>query len=98
MSRAILEGIKVIEFGTGAAMPDTGYVLGAFGADVIHVEGKNAYDYMRNLTATGNINDNPGFNDSNRYKRGIVINLKETRGKELAKELIKKTTRRQSKT
>lgn len=90
MAKAILEGIRVIEFGTGAAMPDIGYVLGSFGADVIHVEGKNAYDYMRNLTATGNINDNPGFNDSNRYKRGIVINLKETRGKELAKELIKK--------
>lgn len=91
MARAMLEGIRVVEFGTGAAMPDMGRVLGAFGAAVIHVEGKDAIDYMRKLTVGESLDENPGFNDSNRNKRGIVVNLKTAEGRELAMELIKKS-------
>jgi crotonobetainyl-CoA:carnitine CoA-transferase CaiB-like acyl-CoA transferase len=90
MTEAILKGIRVIEFGTGAAMPDMGRVLGAFGADIIHVEGRSPYDYMRDLTPGRTVNENPGFNDSNRNKRGIVVNLKERKGQELALELVRR--------
>jgi len=91
MAKAILEGIRVTEFGSGAALPDMGRILGAFGADVIRVEGREFLDPMRRLTAGKSVNENPGVNCSNRNKRGIVINLKTTKGQELAMELIKKS-------
>jgi crotonobetainyl-CoA:carnitine CoA-transferase CaiB-like acyl-CoA transferase len=91
MANSVLDGIRVVEFSTGAAIPDLCRILGAFGADVIHVESKDAFDYMRRLTLGGTLNQNPGFNDGNRNKRGIAVDLKTSRGREMVIELIKRS-------
>ncbi len=91
MTGDVLDGIRVVEFSTGAAIPDLCRILGAFGADVIHVESRDAFDYMRRLSLGATLNQNPGFNDGNRNKRGIAVDLKTPRGRELIVEIIKRS-------
>ena len=87
MSRAPLEGIRVIEFGTGAVVPDFGKILGELGADVIKIESRKNLDFMR--TIGPDINAIHGFNEANRNKRSFGVDLKTEKGKELVKQLIK---------
>ena len=89
MPNAPLEGIRVISFGTGAVIPDFGKILGEFGADVIKIESKENLDFMR--TIGFDINNIPGFNESNRNKRSFGVNLKTQKGKKLVRQLVKKT-------
>jgi len=88
MPNAPLEGIRVISFGTGAVIPDFGKILGEFGADVIKIESKENLDFMR--TIGFDINNIPGFNESNRNKRSFGVNLKTEKGKKLVRQLVKK--------
>ena len=88
MPNAPLEGIRVISFGTGAVIPDFGKILGEFGADVIKIESKENLDFMRTIGL--DINNIPGFNESNRNKRSFGVNLKTQKGKKLVRQLIKK--------
>jgi len=84
-----LEGIRVISFGTGAVIPDFGKILGEFGADVIKIESMENLDFMRTIGA--DMNNIPGFNESNRNKRSFGVNLKTAKGKELVSDLLKMT-------
>jgi len=85
--RLPLEGIRVISFGTGAAVPDGCKILGELGADVIKIESKENLDFMRTIGL--DINNIAGFNESNRNKRSFGINLKKDDGREIVKRLIK---------
>ncbi len=87
MADTPLQGIKVISFGTGGVIPDFGMILGSLGADVIKVECRENPDFMRTIGADP---DNiAGFNESNRNKRDIGLNLKVEKGQEIARRLIK---------
>ena len=87
MADTPLQGIKVISFGTGGVIPDFGMILGSLGADVIKVECHENPDFMRTIGADP---DNiAGFNESNRNKRDIGLNLKVEKGQEVARRLIK---------
>ncbi len=87
MANAPLQGIKVVSFGTGGVIPDFGMILGSLGADVIKVECRENPDFMR--TIGGDPENIPGFNESNRNKRGIGLNLKTEKGQEIAMRLVK---------
>jgi len=82
-----LEGIRVISFGTGAVIPDFSKILGELGADVIKIESMENLDFMR--TIGPDMNNIPGFNESNRNKRSFGVNLKKEKGKELVRGLLK---------
>jgi benzylsuccinate CoA-transferase BbsF subunit len=82
-----LEGIMVISFGTGAVIPDFGKILGELGADVIKIESRGNPDFARTLGPT--LDSSAGFNESNRSKRSLGINLKTEKGRDLVKRLIK---------
>ncbi len=86
MADTPLRGIKVVSFGTGGVVPDFGMILGSLGADVIKVECKENPDFMRTIGADP---DNiAGFNESNRNKRDIGLNVKTEKGQEIARRLI----------
>ena len=85
--RLPLEGIRVLSFGTGAAVPDCCKILGELGADVIKIESKENPDFMRTIGL--DINNIAGFNESNRNKRSFGVNLKKDGGREIVKRLIK---------
>ena len=91
MTRQLLKGIRVLDFTDFLAGPYCGMYLADMGADVIKVE---------NLTTGGNfvrnarpLEKNSGlsmyFQNLNRNKRGVAINLKTEDGKKLFSELVK---------
>ena len=89
MSNIPLEGIRVVSFGSGIAIPDATKILGELGADVIKIESKVNPDFMRTIAADPN--NSPGFNESNRNKRSFGVNLTTEKGKLLVNDLIKDT-------
>ena len=84
-----LEGVRVIGFETGAVAPDFTKILGELGADVIKIESVDNLDFMRCVGS--DINRIGGFNESNRNKRSLGLNLKTEKGKQIARKLIKQS-------
>ena len=98
---APLEGIRAIDWGEGANGPLIGVVLGDLGADVIRVEEPKVGDAMRGLAARpGPIpaqaasrmvaGINAAWENTNRSKRSITLDLKKDKGKEIIYKLVKR--------
>lgn len=87
--RHALEGIRVLDITQVMAGPYCAMLLCDMGADVIKVEAP-AGDSSRRM-AGGSGSDSPAFNAVNRGKRGIVINLKSTSGRNTLKRLASKS-------
>jgi crotonobetainyl-CoA:carnitine CoA-transferase CaiB-like acyl-CoA transferase len=89
-----LEGIRVVEFGTFHAGPGASAILGDLGAEVIKIEEAEG-DPMRNWKEVGGIRftlaDGEGlpFQFTNRNKRGIWLDIKLEKGREVFHRLIK---------
>lgn len=79
-----LTGLRVVDFGQGAAGPYCGQLLADFGADVIKVEPPRG-DWGRTL---GRLDPVTGLSSThlavNRGKRSVVLDLTHSRGVELA--------------
>ena len=80
-----LTGLRVLDFTQVMAGPFCAMLLGDLGAEVIKVEAPGG-DSIRKI-AGGQDNESPGFWALNRNKRGIVINLKDARGREIVRAL-----------
>lgn len=87
-----LDGVRVVEITMFQQGPVCGTKLGDLGADVIKVEpltGDPGRGFMRIIgTMVGLKGRNYYFEQHNRNKRGMVINLKQKRGMELFLKLI----------
>ncbi|MFC1872588.1 CaiB/BaiF CoA transferase family protein [Chloroflexota bacterium] len=81
-----LKGIKVLEFSQAIMGPICGRFLGDLGADVIKIEPLEG-DFTR-LTDEPGV-DSATFMVSNLNKRSLALNLKTTKGLEIAYELIR---------
>ena len=81
-----LDGIKVLEMGQLLAGPFTGCILGYFGAEVIKVETPGTGDPIRSWRV---VEDGTSFwwRSLARNKKCITLNLREDRGRELARSL-----------
>ncbi|MFA4835008.1 MAG: CoA transferase [Dehalococcoidia bacterium] len=93
-----LDGIRVIELGLMFAAPGAATMLADWGADVIKLEEPNAPgDPVRGQkTMFGLSLEMPKgrrvlFEESNRGKRSLTLNLKDTQGKKIFYEFIEKT-------
>jgi crotonobetainyl-CoA:carnitine CoA-transferase CaiB-like acyl-CoA transferase len=95
-----LSGIRIIDFGTITAGANATQMLADLGADVIKIESASRPDTFRAWqsnapsTPAGSPGDDPWnrahtFNMVNRNKRGICLDLKQPRGRELVLELAK---------
>jgi len=83
-----LEGVKILDLSHVLAMPYCTMVLSDLGAEVIKIE-KNDGDDSRKFGPYKN-GESAYFMSINRNKKSIVLNLKEEKGKEIVRELIKK--------
>ena len=82
-----LDGIRVVDLSAMIAGPLATMVLGEQGADVIKVEPPGTGDLLRRIgTSRGGMS--AIFNTTNRYKRSVVLNLAEPRGRELLEQLV----------
>jgi len=88
-----LEGIRVIDLSHVLAAPTTTMILADLGAEVIHVEpphGDDAREFGPFAGATDK-NLSGYFISLNRNKKGIVLNLKHQKAKDILIEMIKKS-------
>jgi crotonobetainyl-CoA:carnitine CoA-transferase CaiB-like acyl-CoA transferase len=89
-----LEGIRVAEFGTFHAGPGASAILGDLGAEVIKIEEAEG-DPMRSWKEVGGIRFNMAngegfpFQFTNRNKKGIWLDIKHEKGREVFHRLIK---------
>ena len=90
MSKLPLEGIRVIELTTGAAGPTVARVLCEFGAEVIRCETRLRGDGHRGEDPKL-WNKKPDFMKLQRGKKSFTVNMQTPRGRELVKDLVKKS-------
>ena len=85
-----LSGIRVLDLGRHLSCPFCGMTLGDLGAEVIKVEKRGYGDDTRH---EGEIIGGQSiyYLSENRNKKGITINFRSEEGKELLKDLIKKS-------
>jgi crotonobetainyl-CoA:carnitine CoA-transferase CaiB-like acyl-CoA transferase len=87
-----LEGIKVIELAFWVAGPSCAAVLADWGADVIKLEPPNG-DPFRGLFASAlgmPAPLNPPFEQDNRGKRSVALNLETEEGRQIARQLVER--------
>ncbi len=91
-SRLPLAGLRVVDFGWVWAGAIPGHILADMGAEVIRIESRKPLDYMRQgRPLFGTAKDpeqNPVFQNVNRGKKSLCINLQQPGAAEVMKELI----------
>jgi crotonobetainyl-CoA:carnitine CoA-transferase CaiB-like acyl-CoA transferase len=80
-----LDGIRVLEIGSGVAAPEAGRVLGEWGADVIKVESAKHPDFQRRVLGS---DMNSAFATVGRNKRLLAADLGTDAGRDLVRDLI----------
>jgi len=85
-----LEGIKVVEMGVWVAGPAAGGILADWGADVVKIEPPGVGDPSRLFSSMlgGDLPFNPIFENDNRSKRSIVVDVRKEEGVEIVLDLL----------
>lgn len=85
-----MDGVKVVELGVWVAGPAAGCILGDWGADVVKIEPPGIGDPSRlfDKMLGADMPFNPIFENDNRNKRSVVIDLAQPKGQALAYALI----------
>src|SRR5258708_20959881 len=88
----IFSGLKVVDLASFIAGPGAATVLSDFGADVIEGEPPEMADTTRvtkKIPRQPNSNENYAWHLSNRNKRGMAVDLKSPRSREILERLVK---------
>ncbi len=81
----LLDGVRVVEFGVAAVVPELCGVLSELGADVIKIESMANPDVLRMGSGKVElINTSFAFNEECRGRRSVALDLTTERGRELA--------------
>jgi formyl-CoA transferase len=86
-----LDGIRVIELGTLIAGPFAGRLLGDMGAEVLKVELPGSPDPLRTWGQAEHDGHHVFWTVHARNKKGITLNLRDERGRELFLELVERS-------
>ncbi|MDO8674239.1 MAG: CoA transferase [Dehalococcoidia bacterium] len=90
-----LSGVRVVDFGWVWAGTLLGSILGSYGAEVIKIESKRRLDGMRlgKVFEVGEgLEKNPFFQNLNRNKLSMTMDMSKDEGVSLLKELVKKSS------
>jgi len=85
IDRALLSGVKVLDWTSMAAGPGAAAMLADFGADVVHVEVPKGDPWRRVLrgpldTPSGAVGHGSAFEHDNRGKRSVTLDLTQSAG------------------
>jgi crotonobetainyl-CoA:carnitine CoA-transferase CaiB-like acyl-CoA transferase len=81
----VLAGVRVVDLGVGVAVPEAGWLLAELGAEVIKIESCANLDFLRRVTVEPDQPDRSmQFNDASRGHLGVALDLRTTRGREVA--------------
>lgn len=91
-----LKGIRALELAAMQNGPACGYILGDMGAEVIKIEDPGSGDMSRGFEAYGDVwfahkGVNTFFETPNRSKKGITLDLKKEKGREVLYQLVAKS-------
>ncbi len=90
-----LAGVRVLEVAMYGFVPSCGAVLGEWGAEVVKVEHAVTGDPQRGLRQTGPLrvegDPNPNFDNANRGKRSIGLDMSVPEGREVLYELARRS-------
>jgi crotonobetainyl-CoA:carnitine CoA-transferase CaiB-like acyl-CoA transferase len=91
MNRLALEGVRVLDLSRALAGPYCTMMLGDMGAEIIKVEMPKVGDEARHYGPPFQEGESSYFLSVNRNKRSMTLNLKSDRGKEILRELVKRS-------
>ena len=82
-------GLRVLSFCIGAVSPELSRWLGEFGADAVKVESRVFPELMRRVAnmAGEPLETSAGFNDANRCKRSVAVDMTSEAGRAIARRL-----------
>ena len=83
----LLSGVRVVEFGMAAVVPEGTWMLSELGADVIKIESVAHPDSLR-FAGRGDLDKAFPFNAESRGRRSVALDMTTERGRELALELF----------
>ena len=77
-----LAGLRVLELGVGAVVPEAASLLALFGAEVIKVESHVHVDFLRRSGVAGatDVNNSPTFNQLNLGVQSLALDLSQPQG------------------
>ncbi|RPI06167.1 MAG: CoA transferase [Zetaproteobacteria bacterium] len=87
----LLDGVRVLDLSRIIAGPFCSQILGDMGADVIKVEQPGGGDETRTWGPPFADGEAVYFFCVNRNKRSVTLNLKDSRGREILRELVKRS-------
>ena len=91
-SKKVLSGVKVVELATVVAGPTAAAMLADMGAEVIKVENPDRPDEARSYGRRETPDSEPSmegvFQQYNRGKRGVALNIQSDQGRSLLKRLL----------
>ena len=79
-----LDGLRVMDFGQGAVGVEAGRLFAEYGAEVMKIESRSHYDFIRVITG---IEMGPSFLSSSRSKLGLGVNARREEGRDLLRKL-----------
>jgi len=79
-----LAGLRVLDLGVGAVVPEAAEQLALLGADVIKIESQRRLDFLR----LQRVNDAPSFNQLNLGVRSLAVDMTTEAGRELVLRLV----------
>ena len=84
-----LAGLRVLELGVGAVVPEAASLLALFGAEVIKVESLVHVDFLRRngLAGAMDVNNSPTFNQLNLGVQSIAVDMSQPEGVALVRKL-----------
>ncbi len=81
-----LAGVRVMDFGHGGVGVEAGRLFADYGADVVKIESRSYFDFIRTVLG-GEMS--PSFASSNRSKRSFGVNAKNPEGVEILKTMAR---------
>ncbi len=92
----VFEGVRIVDLGMAHAGIAAGYMMGDLGAEIIKVEDSVRGDSSRGWSSQFGAQmavkgHSLNFENSNRNKKSLSLNLKKTEGKEILYQLVKKS-------
>ena len=84
-----LDGLRVLQLGVGAVVPEAASLLALFGAEVIKVESIVRVDFLRQVGLAGpaDVNNCPTFNQLNLGTTSIAVDMSQEDGAALVRKL-----------
>ena len=87
-----LAGVRVLELGVGAVVPEAASLLAQFGAEVIKLESRVHVDFLRRSGIGGamDVNNSPTFNQLNLGVSSLAVDMSQPEGVQVARALAAK--------